>query len=126
MQTELALWWLLLAYFQKIGSPQLRRRLADLIIAVVPDKNLSHMRDIINTMDHIVQEIFGKRSREVDLAGIGDVKEAGASLNMLSILREFFQMNLRPLVTVQRKVRANKLSDESSRLSDEEFQGQMT
>ena len=45
-------------YWHKLGPSQFRRRLADLTVAVIPDKNLGHMRDIINIMDLATQAFF--------------------------------------------------------------------
>ena len=94
VQTELAVWWLFTAYFQKLGSPQLRRRLADLAISVIPDKNLGRMREIINTIDNIVKGIFCQRAEEVE-SDAEDDKQTKTSLNMLSILREFILCAIR-------------------------------
>ena len=90
MQTELAMWWLTAAYAQKLGSPRFRRKLANLACAIIPDKNLPRLRDIVNTMDYYTREIFRKRAQEVDgLAGPSDAKSNEGVKDMLSVLREF-------------------------------------
>ena len=90
MQTELAMWWLTAAYAQKLGSPRFRRKLANLACAIIPDKNLPRLRDIVNTMDYYTREIFRKRTQELDGAtDSASTKSDEGTKNMLSVLREF-------------------------------------
>ena len=116
-------------YWQKLGSPQFRRHLADLVIAITPDKNLHRMRDIINTMDSETRAFFQeiKSAAHEDQATFthGDTHSG----SIMRILSTSSNLLLRPIVRLTyyvRTVRDSGLAEMEDRLTDEELLAQIS
>ena len=78
----LNLWRMGTPFFQKLGPPKFRRWLADLAVAIIPDKKLEHMRTTIDTMYDTSTGIFAKRRAAFRKEG-GEEEQ-----DMISILRQ--------------------------------------
>lgn len=84
-------WRLFSPYFELLGSPQFRRKLADLVVAVMPGKTYKRMREIIDTLDGASRSIVQDRKKALDEGDealqqqIGEGKDIISSLRMLSL-----------------------------------------
>ena len=73
------------SYVRQWGSPTFRRSVVDFIVAIIPDANLTHLRDIIDTLDRTSQEIFQDRKAEFE-----ENRSLDGS-NIMDILRTFLR-----------------------------------
>lgn len=66
-------------YLEKLGPPEFRRKLADLAVVLIPDKNLGRVRDISQTLYKTSSEILKKKREDFEKGSEGD--------NMISAIR---------------------------------------
>ena len=85
---SLFVWRLLADFLVKLGSPQFRRKLADLAVAIIPDENLGKMRDIVNTMDVGSKEIFYDKKNALEKGDEVMVEQVNRGKDVMSILRK--------------------------------------
>ena len=78
-------WRMLAAYLERLGPPKFRRWLADLVIILIPDKNLGRLKTIINTMDDTANIIL-RQKKEEEKEGIQH--NVGEGKDVMSILCE--------------------------------------
>ena len=78
---------MLAGYLERLGSAIFRRRLADLAVALLPDKNLKHLRDIIDTLDSSSRMIFQKKKVDIQTHDETVLQQVGEGKDIMSVLR---------------------------------------
>ncbi|KAJ3559641.1 hypothetical protein NM688_g212 [Phlebia brevispora] len=101
-------WRLASEFLQELGPPNFRRKLADLLVSVFPDKNLGRMRDVIDTLDDAARTIYNERLVSIAKQNDG-LEERSEGTDVLSML-----------------LKANERSGEGEGLSEAEILAQMS
>ena len=81
-------WRMICAYVEKLGSPKFRRRLADIAVAVLPDKNLMKLREIVNLFHETSQAILREKKTMVEYEGSIAQDEIGDGKDVMTLLRK--------------------------------------
>ncbi len=126
MAFALFVWRLLADFLVKLGSPQLRRKLADVAVALIPDKNLGKMRDIVNTMDTGSREIFFDKKSTLEKGDEVMVEQVNRGKDVMSLLCMLSFDLADDMLTSVLSVKANARSSANDRLADEEMLAQIT
>ena len=80
------------AYVEKLGSPKFRRRLADIAVAVLPDKNLMKLREIVDLFHETSQAILREKKTMVEYEGSIAQDEIGDGKDVMTLLRKSIRM----------------------------------
>ena len=71
----------------KLGSPQVRRALADAVVWLRFDPNLRRLRDVVDTLDSTSRAIFRQRKAELVEGREEALQKVDEGRDMMSILR---------------------------------------
>ncbi|KAF7792235.1 hypothetical protein EIP86_003270 [Pleurotus ostreatoroseus] len=74
------------SYLRRLGPPQLRRKLANVLAVVVPDARLGKLRDVVNTMDDASRMVFNERQAALEKAPDGAMEGIMGGNDILSLL----------------------------------------
>ena len=86
---SLPLWRISSAYLRQLGSSWIRRKLADLVVSISPDRNLGKFRDVVNTMDEASRLVFNERQAALSKPCEGAAAGTMDGSDILSTLRAY-------------------------------------